>query len=900
MRRALPLRARAAAVAAVALLLAVLPAGGAVRAQSFAPPFHRLTVDGGLPHNAVAAVVQDQQGFVWVGTADGLARFDGYSPEPFLYAPGGGGSVSGNHVAALLLGRDGALWVGTTAGLDRFDAVRRRFVPYLRPSSGARRPVAALAEDTHGRLWVGHADGAGGLTRLDAGGARAVRMPVGQFPVSALAAAPDGSVWAGGREGLVRFRADGRRTALAPEVDGVDVRALLTDSDGSVWVGTGGAGLIRLDARGALTDRFVPGGAVSGLPSPFVTGLARGSDGAIWVTTAGPTPTADGALCRFVFKAFECVAHDRDDATSLPPGGATVAFQDRNDVLWVGTEGGLAWTDLESRLVPHFTHDPTRPNGLVGAIVTAFLEADKSTLWVGTRNGLDRFDRQESVFIHYRRGPNTPYDDVRALADAGSGRLWVGTAAGLDLFDPATGRFTPHPAADAPRRDVRTVTVGPGGVLWVGTGNGLFRLEGTRAVRYRPLPRDRASLPDARITAVLPDPDTPTQFWVGTEGGLARLDTRTGRALRFPAAPGDSTRLADNAVTALAVRPGERGAVWVGTEDGALARLDTRTGRVARFGPPAGFPGRTVFGLVADSDGALWASAREGLVHLSPAHLDAPARANGGHVHTESCYHVYDLGRGVQSRQFSPNAAYRTSLGELAFGGINGFNFFAPSDLRDNTHAPTVMVTGLRVGGRPVAAGPGRPVALPFPFARSVQLPHQFNDLAFSFVALHHGRPGDNRYEVMLENFDRGWLALGAQRSVAYANVPPGAYTLRVRAANGDGQWTPVGLSLPVVIAPPWWATWWARTLGLLLAIGIVVGSFQWRTRSVHEQNRRLTRAVAERTAELEAQKAAADRQAALLAEKNGELEATLDQLHTAQTQLVHAEKLAGLGRLTA
>jgi signal transduction histidine kinase len=349
----------------------------------------------------------------------------------------------------------------------------------------------------------------------------------------------------------------------------------------------------------------------------------------------------------------------------------------------------------------------------------------------------------------------------------------------------------------------------------------------------------------------------------------------------------DPASLSHPHVTALCARPEEPGVLWVGTAAGGLSRLDAATGRFTRYTRrTSGLPGNTVAGVLHDDEGHLWVATNGGLARVAPDSTGSALDVR-----------VYGVDRGVQSRQFNAGAAYRSPRGELAFGGINGFNLFTPGDFRDSPFAPRVVITDCLVEGASRVEAQGAVLMAP-----ALDLPHDRNDLTFRFVGLHYGRPAQNRYRVRLDGHDDAWHDVGTQRVQSYANLPPGRYTFRVLASNGDGEWAPdsAAAALAVVIAPPFWDTLWFRVFGGLALVGLAATAYRWRVAQIARRNRELEALVAERTEALRAQTQALAEQHAALEAKNDELERTLAQLRTTQSQLVHAEKLASLGRLTA
>ncbi|HYE96162.1 MAG TPA: two-component regulator propeller domain-containing protein [Rubricoccaceae bacterium] len=904
MRRALRCGAlflRVSALAGVAVLLA-----GRGAAQPFAVRFAHLTVNDGLSHNEVHTLLQDRRGFLWFGTADGLDRYDGYEVRSYRYDPADPAALSDNRITALLESRGGSLWVGTADGLNRFDAALDRFTTFRRTEGLADDGVAALFEDAHGYLWIGHADAvrksAGGLSRLDPRTGRVERAFVGgegelPIPIRAFAQGPDGVLWMGtGGGGLLKFdprtghtwayrHREGDPASLAHD----DVRALRFDGDGLLWVGTWGGGLDALDpATGRFTHYRHDPANPGTLLTDYVSALHL-AEGGLWVGTRQPGERTGGALHYFDQKTFTRHPHVPADPQSVAPGGVLTLGEDRSRILWVGTEGGgVSRFDQASQPIPHFTSNPSDPTSLSSPFVTAFLEESKGVLWVGTARGLDRMDRFAGTFTHLPHADDAPgsltHDEVTALARGPDGTLWIGSPEGLNRLAPGTSVVSHYrPRANDPcalaASEVRALHADTSGALWVGTAMGLNKLDAASGacVPFRHDPANAQTISDDRITVLYAAPETPHVLWVGTAGGgLNRFDTRTGRARRYATSPQDPNTLSHRHVVAVRTRPGEPEVVWVGTAAGGLNRLDARTGRVQRY--PRTLLPAAVDAIEVDDEGRLWLATRQGLLRFDPDSTTA---------------RIYDVDRGVQSRQFTPGASGRTGQGELLFGGIAGFNLFTPADFSDNPHPPQVVLTGLTLGGRPVVPGDGGPLDRAPADTRRLDLAYDQNDVGFTFVGLHFARPPRNRYRVRLEGVEEEWRDVGTQRAVSYANLKPGRYRFLVHAANSDGVWSAQPARLALVIRPPFWATWWFRVLAVGAVLAAVGLAYRERIRRIAARNRELEEQVRERTEALR-------RQSEELRRQNERLETTNRRLQETQGQLVQAEKLASLGRLTA
>ncbi|RSK40092.1 sensor histidine kinase [Hymenobacter perfusus] len=782
-------------------LLVLLQLPELLRAQpAVVPVFHSITTPEGLASGSVFTVAQDRRGFVWLGTQDGLVRYDGGSARTFRNDPQRPGSLSSNYILALaedpagnlwigtggggvcrysplngqfqifqktapdttgltdgfvravLADGQGKVWVGTEGGLHRWNTHRRRFQQYpVVGSQGVRsNSIRAMAQTTDGRLWVG--TGNGQLAWLDTLRQEVVPLPGFQAgsPVSALAAAPDGTLWVGTEaHGLYRLGAAASGGAIsAYQAGGLtsgSIRALCCTAQNQLWIGTT-AGLSALEpATGRLTTyRHQPSQPWS-LPSDAVQSIFQDKTGLLWIAT-------DKGVVRFEGRpsAFRMLP------LPAPPSGVWAVLEAPDGAVWAGTETqGLVRVGPAAGQRRQFRHEPRQPGSLSQDYVRALCLDRAGRLWVGTQNqGLECLEPGAGRFRHFRhqaRDPASLGDDfVRALYEDSRGRIWVGTEGGLSQYTPATGRF-------------RT---------------------------FRHDPANAASLSNNFVRVMLQDRRRDV-LWIGTGGGgLNCLDLRTGRFRSYQANARNPRSLSSNFVRSLL--QDQAGTLWIGTEGGGLCRLDdAATGRFTTYREPQGLPNDVVYGLLQDMQGYLWLSTNRGLARFQPR------------THAVITFNQRD---GLGQDEYNAGAACQGRNGQLYFGGINGLVVFQPAGIQPNTQVPPVVLTGLRRLNQPLEL-PDTTITE----RRTLRLTPQDYVFTLEFAALNYRQPEKNRYAYLLEGFDPDWIPAGTRREATYSNLDPGMYTFRVRATNNDGVWNPVGAALRIIVNPPWYRSWWFR-----------------------------------------------------------------------------------------
>lgn len=803
--------------------------------------FTTFGVGDGLSQSSVYALARDARGFLWIGTHDGLDRFDGLGFTVFRRDPADARSPSHDRIGALLPDADGGLWLLTGTSVDHRDARTGWFTRYGVPVAGGT--PYALAPRRDGGLWIGTGDG---LYVLDPRTGRFATTAVGSWVVRSVVEW-EGTVWTGTNAGLRRL--DGGSLAVPPALpsglDGVPVLALLVDRNGDLWAGSNRGLFHRPVGAETFAAVHVGHGAMA---------LAESTDGWIWVGTT----FSGGGLSR--------VETATGRIERLQPGGTAplVAslLADRSGIVWVGTDGGgLLRADARP---PKFDLVRFGPEGTPEPFVRSVAEDAGGALWAGSMNGLRRRapDTGRWQVFRHREGDarSLPHDDVRALLLDRAGTLWIGTADGLAAYD-GHGGFVRY-ALPSPYPESITVTrllEMRDGTLWVGTRAGLFhrRPDGTFALALgrRRGPSDVFTT-DVRALAE----DGRGRLWVGTYGG--RLIE-----MRPSATPGvlDYERMIELGSTIMAVARDRYGRLWVGTQRG-LFRLDLERNTRRRFDERDGLTSAFVYFLLEDEAGGFWAGTNRGLVHFDPSAAMPTFR-------------VYTPADGLQSNEFNANAAFRAthSLARhggstLYVGGVSGLNAFTLASVADDPIGPLVAFTGFKRFDEP--AEPGLDLnAASEAEQGTLRLDWQRDAVfALEFAGLDLNDPARVRHAYWMEGVDPAWVDAGVRREARYTNLAPGRYTFHVRAANADGVWGPER-ALAVVIPPPFWRTGWFLALAALGVLGAVAGGTR------HLAGRRLRRRLAVLEAERATEQALQAERARISADVHDHVGATLTRI---------------------
>ena len=798
------------------------PAGAAWR-------FQHLTIDDGLSQNVADALLQDRQGFIWIGTKDGLNRFDGVEFVVYRHDPFDVGTLSEDHVTALTEDHDGTLWIGTDGGgLNRFDRVTGRAVRYRHSPTEA---IDAIAVAPDGAVWV--ATWGDGVHRLDGADRDRPDAPFTVYPTAPGPASiigdvisdPEGTVWAATDDGIWRLPVGA--AAFVRHSDG-DSGGLLVTRGGVLWSVATDPPSPYLSAQRLTAGRSSSAAWVlRNLPvtvTPRVRSVAEGPDGALWI--APGLAHVDPAT-----RDVTVVPYADDEPFGLRSGTISLLW-DRGGVLWAGTNGyGIDRFDARGTRFERIDQPDLAP--VPGFSVRTIHEARGGDLWISAGTVLYRKKADGSWEVFKDRGPRLGVSQVYGIAEDRKGRMWVAMAQGLVRYDPATGTQRPFPREDLagwPGGGLDAVPLGlvadRRGTLWGLTARYLVRIddpETGRATAFR-----YADTYGSRVEDTFPPlvEDGRGGFWIGTGLGLVRFDPETGASRRYTTDPDDPASLRNDRV--LSILPDPRrpdDVLWVGTAGGGLNRLDVATGRFTHVTTPT-LPNDVVYGVLPDAEGRLWLSTNRGLARYDPETGDVRA---------------FDVNDGLQSNEFNAGASHRGRSGRLYFGGIHGVSAFDPMAVTDNPHRPPTVLTGLSLGGRPVAVGDSTGLLDRELWATdALHLGPRQNAFTFTFAALDYAASEKNRYAYRLDGFDPGWVEAGTRRTATYTNVPPGRYTFRVRGTNNDGVWGDE-TALTVVVAAPWWRTLWALAVWAALGVGAVL-AVGWARRSRADLRQRLDR----------------------------------------------------------
>jgi diguanylate cyclase (GGDEF)-like protein len=748
----------------------------------------------GLPQSSVESIAQTKDGYIWLGTQEGLARFDGV--RFVVFDKSNTPALRHNRVKALLADREGSLWIGTEGG----GVTRLRDGTFTAMGPGLRSPrIKIFAQDAAGTVWVGTD---GGLARHEDG--RFVDGPIAdglfRHPIEALCAGPDG-MWVGLHDGLARVRGEVVESGLGLGLPG-PVTALWEDADGTLWVGTRQGLFVRRPGQARLARDSAR------LPGPVVSAIRRDRDGSLWVGTETGAVRIAGKTTS-VLGTRQGLSNDQ----------VMKVFEDREGSLWFGTQDGGVNRLADGKFTTYSSAE-----GLADDIAWPVFGDRAGNIWIGTKSGgLSRFRDGRIENFSTARGLSS--NAVQSIAEGADGALWIGTrGGGLNRFK--DGRFTVYSTRQGlPYDSVSALLGARDGGLWVGMrGGGLGRLKDGAFTIWR----TRNGLPRDTIHFLLEAKDG--SLWIATNGGGV-VHYRDGVFRAYTTRDGLSADIVN------VLYEDAEGTLWVGTFGGGLNRM--RGDRFTAYTTAQGLYDDAIFSILEDAQERLWMSCNKGIFRVDKRELDELDRGAVPRL-APVAYGVEDGMKNRECNGANQPPAWRDARGRLWFPTIEGVAVIDPERVRTNPVAPSVSMEQLVVDGRPAGLRDGIAFA---PGARNLE----FHYAAPSFVV-----PARVRYRYLLEGLDSEWVEAGARRVAYYSRLPPGRFRFRVTAANDDGLWSPEAASLSFRLRPRVYQTPWFYAACAAALAGILWVGDRLRGRGLRAREEALRRLVEERTRALE------------------------------------------------
>jgi signal transduction histidine kinase/CheY-like chemotaxis protein/ligand-binding sensor domain-containing protein len=855
--------------------------------------FDHLGTANGLSELSPNCILQDSRGFIWIGTQDGLNRYDGYKFKIFRNDVKDTTSIGNSYIRDIAEDKNGNIWVATGGGgLNRLDRKTNRFRRYIHNEKNGNSISSSFVNkivfESSGKIWVGTEKK--GLDLLD----------------------PQTGHWT---HYLYNTHHPG-------SISDNDIATIYKDSRDNIWIGTVNGGLSLFDRKKNNFTNFKHlENAGESLSGNWVTSIFEDNEHRLWIGTR-----KDGLnLFNRKLGTFRHFKNDRGNGKSLAGNSVQCIAGDADHNLWIGTEnGGLSIYNFLSGEFDNYTRDDMDNSSLSGNSVDVIAKDNVGNMWLGSfGGGINLYKKAKSNFGRYKHNSSATSlsnDFVLCLFEDSNNNIWVGTdGGGLNLFNIKTGKFTTYKHQESDKNSIsgdNVLDIKEDGRknLWIGTwGNGISVMNPQTGIfrSFKHDPSDATSLGGDNIYAITLSRDK--KIWIGTFGdGLDLYEPKSNSFIHHKNNVNDTKSLSSNRINSLL--SDSKGNLWVGTNDAGLNLFDPKTNSFTRFihddNKKNGISNNTVLDLLEDHLGNIWICTLGGLNFFDPAtrrftvfkandglsndYTQAILEDDKGHlwISTNKGISMYDpqtkkfknftTEDGLQADEFKAHSAVKSRSGIFYFGGVNGFNSFSPDQILRAPYDPPMVLTNFQLFNKNVQVAENSkdpsPLKQDISETRSITLSHDQSVISLEYASLDYLSPDKKRYAYIMEDFDKGWNYVEDKNTAVYTNIPPGNYVFKVKSQNSAGVWSPHILSLDVIIVPPYWLTWWFRSLLVIFIAGCVYGIYRFRVNSIIKQKELLEREVKERTEEVM-------RQSDELQAINEELQAQSEELEEQKNQ---------------
>jgi len=840
-----------------------------VFSQSEKITFHNLTTSMGLSHGDVKCFCQDHDGFQWIGTADGLNKFDGIGFTVYKNEKKDTTSIPYNYVNCIYEDKQNNLWIGLPTGLCRYNRDKNNFEKITMidgNNQNINNQINQIFEDTSGKLWIGCDLG---IYLFDRKNNRFIEFlrhqqkPSDKIPeCTGICQDKKGILWFSflyaKNYGLIKYNPETNTTIRYSaqksqyKLTDNDINCLMIDNHDNLWIGYYTMGIDVLDEHRALIASYKNINNDKSFNNNNITTIAQNRNGEVFIGTIGSGMKVFDPDTK-IFNNYTSSELDN----SLLSNSIQEIYISHDGIIWIGCwGGGVSCYDKRFERFIHYKQESQNKNSLFGSSVTCFTEDQDRNIWISTDGGgINKFNPQTKKFNNFRSNLNDPRtltnDKVLSVEADHQGGLWAGMwQGGLNYFKIEGDNLILKKKYDFVDKNnlnsncIFTIYVSKSNETWVGNfSTGLYKLdpitEKFKSVELSKEPTNYNSI--RNITS-----DSYNNLWISTETfGLVKINHDSGEMESFVHNDNDSASLINLSINVVFEDSKKR--LWIGGDGSGINLFNPKTKSFTHYLKEQGLPDNSVQGILEDGLGNLWISTFAG---ISKATIKSNDSDDGKLKLRFKNFTVQD---GLQGSVFNRWAYFKSSTGEMYFGGLNGFNVFYPDSIKENRDLPPVHITEFLLFYKPVAIGEkGSPLSKHISQTKEIVLKQNQSFITFRYVALNYIFSEKNQYAYKLDGFDKDWNYVGDKKEASYTNLDPGKYTFRVKASNNDGIWNEEGVFLRIVVLPPWWSTWWFRAIMILLAFFTFGGIYYLRVINYRRQEKLLTNLVKQRTLELQ------------------------------------------------
>lgn len=874
--------------------------------------FEHIFLEHGLSQSSAYCITQDEKGFLWTGTLDGLNKFDGYDFEVYRNNPDNKNSLPDNLILDICADNAGNLWIGTSNGLSKFNLRKQEFTNYFYDpqikNTISNNIIRSLLFIPPNQLWIGTERGLNLFNTLNGQITTFLSISYNNQTINddkiwQISKGKGDYLWIATGKGYFKITLDKKEISrfYIPKIsnnefeneEANNIRTIAEDYENNLWLGSNSSGLFYYNKQKQTYKQFcIEPDNPKCISSNKIRKIFSDKTGNIWIATYYGLnlykPEIDG---------FANYFSNLYDPFSISNNKVISIFEDNQGLLWIGTYGGgINKVIREANKFKIYQNRPFVKNSINSNVVLSLAEDVNSNIYVGTDKGLNYVDRRNNKItqITYQerlRQKNIDNVVYAILADSKK-NIWFGTAESyLIRWQPNTNNFFHTQLINKDYNQqwhfgIRAIYEDKAGNMWIGSYSGLYKYnpQTNKFTNYQYNPNEPNSLSSNIVWCIYEDYEG--ELWIGTDGGgLNKFDANKEIFQSYVHDYDDTTSISNNVVRSICEDNLRN--LWIGTSYG-LNKYNRISGKFTRFNTKNGLPNNIIYAVVPDRE-FLWLSTNYGICKFHT---------------TQYTTKNYDNGHGLQSNEFNQGAALKTKDNEIFFGGINGMNSFYPFQIKDNNYIPKMVIENFYTQNKLVDISKDNTILKEHvSYLDKIKIPHHKNTFSFLFTSLHYLNPEKNLYSYCLENFDTYWSTPATRRYITYTNVPPGNYIFKVKGSNSDGVWNEQGASIEIIITPPFYRTRWFYFLATLLAFTLIIVFIKRREYNLKMEKIRLAAKVAKRTEELEKQKEfiiyqrdAMEKLNVDLQQQNEEIEAQRDLIeeksHQLTDSIIYAQRI--------
>jgi len=752
--------------------------------------FKRITVEDGLSQTSVEYLFQDSKGYMWIGTIDGLNRYNGSRFEVFRYSKDKPNSISGNYISAIAEDDEGNIWVGTSRGLNRINTHTSEIITYLPGVNGCNLSNYNITEiliDSKGDIYIATEDGLNlyneeddNFIRLYNSGDKKNSLS-SQF-VYSIVEDNYGNYWIGTDNGLnkiennsqkiIKYYSDGGDNSINDNF----IFKLYADNLDNLWIGTYNGGLNKLDLKTNKIEKFEndPNDDTS-IAGNFIRYILRDSRNELWIATNNGLSRLNEEENKFINYKSKIY-----DPQSIVSNNVLSLFEDKSGAIWVGTYDGISLFNPQNSF-KNYKNDPFNTNSLSENMMAGIYEDDEGLLWVGTVNeGLNLIDRKSGNITKFKSSDdedslsNNHIRDIVGIQN----EIWIATEFGLNKYDKLTKKFTRYYNEDNENsllyNDVRTLYIDNEGILWIGTRDGLCTFDRKDTFKSYEDIFIKNGITENVFSDIIQDKDGVIWIASALDGGLIRLNKNTNEIKSYRNNEEDRYSISFNALKTIAID--SKNNIWIGSQFG-LNKFDRSTEKFHRYTEDSGLSNNFIYGILIDNEDNPWMSTNYGISKFD--------------IKNDK-FVDYNVTDGLQSNEFNGYSYFKSKSGEMFFGGINGLTYFYPNQLEEKKFSPNVVIDSIYSGEKEILD------------ISNIKIGYKNSNIQFNFFMPDYRNVSKIQYAYKLDGLDENWIFSDDRNYVSYTNLESGVYKFQVVARNSSGDWSKVTTVSFKVGMKPW------------------------------------------------------------------------------------------------